>query len=106
MGRRLEFQEVLQSLIGIRPDGKKNVYFQPPSSVKMNYPCIVYSLSRISVKKANNKLYGFIKGYMVTVIDPDPDGILSDKVLALPMSSFDRHFTMNNLNHDVYNVYY
>ena len=43
---------------------------------------------------------------MVTVIDPDPDGILSDKVLALPMSSFDRHFTMNNLNHDVYNVYY
>ena len=62
MGRRLEFQEVLQSLIGIRPDGKKNVYFQPPSSVKMNYPCIVYSLSRISVKKANNKLYGFIKG--------------------------------------------
>jgi hypothetical protein len=72
----------------------------------MNYPCIVYALSQIATKKANNKLYGSSNGYMVTVIDPDPDSAIPAKVLALPNSSFDRHFTADNLNHDVYNVYH
>jgi len=37
MAPRLELQEVLESLLGSR-----NVYFQPPLNLKMNYPCIIY----------------------------------------------------------------
>jgi hypothetical protein len=101
MGQRLQLHQQLKSLLG-----SNNVYFQPPSTVKMNYPCIVYSRSRIDTKKANNQLYGSINGYSLTVIDPDPDSLIPAKVLALPMCSFDRHYTADNLNHDVFNVYY
>jgi hypothetical protein len=106
MGKRLDFQSVLQSIIGVRPDGGRNVYFQPPSTVKMNYPCIVYNLDRVNTKRANNQLYGFKNGYLVTVIDRDPDSEILEKILKLPMCSFQRHFTASDLNHNVYIIYY
>ena len=37
--RRLELHEILCTILGSR-----NVYFQPPESIKMNYPAIVYGL--------------------------------------------------------------
>ena len=27
--------------------GSSNVYFQPPTSIKMNYPCIIYKLDDV-----------------------------------------------------------
>jgi len=43
---------------------------------------------------------------MITVIDQDPDSIIPDKVAAMPLSLFNRFYTVDNLNHDVYNVYF
>jgi hypothetical protein len=43
---------------------------------------------------------------MITVIDPDPDSEIPSKVAALPMSLFNRFYTADDLNHDVYNVYF
>ena len=106
MSKREDFQAVLQDLIGVRSDGKPNVYFQPPSTVTMNYPCIIYSRNRIDTKHANNELYKYLSGYAVTVIDPDPYSDILEKILRLPYCRFDRHFTAENLNHDVYNIYY
>lgn len=106
MNKREDFQTVLQDLIGVRQDGRANVYFQPPSTVKMNYPCIVYSRNRVDANHANNKLYNHTKSYAVTVIDPDPDSEIPEKLLSLPYCRFDRHFTADNLNHDVFNIYY
>ena len=106
MSKREELQTILQNLIGVRSDGKANVYFQPPSTVKMNYPCIVYSRNRIDTRHANNELYKYSSGYVVTVIDPDPDSEILEKLLRLPYCRFDRHFTAENLNHDVYSIYY
>lgn len=40
------------------------------------------------------------------VIDKNPDSIIADKVESLKMCSFDRHYTADNLNHFVYNLYY
>jgi hypothetical protein len=42
----------------------------------------------------------------VTVIDQDPDSEIPDKVAQLPMTTFDRWFAANNLNHDVFDVYF
>ena len=40
MGTRLELQNKLEELLGSR-----HVYFQPPESVKMEYPAIKYSMT-------------------------------------------------------------
>lgn len=101
MSRRLELQSMLENLIGSR-----NVYFQPPSSVQMTYPCIVYERSYIDTMFANNNPYCFHDRYQVTVIDPDPDSEIPKRIAALSKCSFDRHFTADNLNHDVFNLYF
>ena len=102
MGRRLELQSLLESLL---PAGKR-AYFQPPTNVQMQYPCIVYSRDNRDTDYADNVPYKHKKRYSVTVIDWDPDSDIPDKVAELPMSSFSRHFTADNLNHDVYTLYF
>lgn len=101
MGTRIELHEILCNILGSR-----NVYFQPPESVKMQYPCIVYKRSAVNTRFADNEIYMRKKRYTVTVIDKNPDGEIPDKVASIPMCAFDRHFTSDNLNHDVFSIYY
>jgi hypothetical protein len=106
MGQRLELHSILQSIIGVRSDGKANVYFQPPATVNLNYPCIMYRLNDIDTSFANDNPYVFDKKYQITVIDPDPDSLIPDKISRLSKCVFDRHFTADNLNHYVFNIYF
>lgn len=106
MSRRLELHDILIDIVGTRDQAESRVYFQPPATVKMRYPCIVYQRSIISTRHANDKLYNHTTGWMVTVIDPNPDSLIPERVLNLPTSRFDRHYTADNLNHDVFNIYY
>lgn len=99
MDRRLQLQALLESFCD-------NVYFQPPPDAQMQYPCIRYRRDDADTKFADNKPYGRKKRYQVTVIDPDPDSPIPDQIATLPLCSFDRFFTADNLNHDVYNVYF
>lgn len=101
MDSRLELHEILCDVLGSR-----HVYFQPPSSVKMVYPAIVYSRNSIGNDFANDLVYKQSLGYTVTVIDEDPDSNVVEKISRLPMCRFDRHFTSDNLNHDVFTIYY
>ena len=98
---RLELDDILREIVG---SGK--VYFDPPESVKMSYPCIVYERTDADTKYADNRPYHYTKAYQVTVIDRDPDSNLPDKVAQLPLCRFARHFTADNLNHDVFIIYY
>lgn len=99
MDRRLLFHEVLCEVLGSR-----NVYFQPPESVKMNYPAIVYSRNGIKNTYANNGVYLSQMEYSVSVITKDPDSPIVGKVALLPTSKFNRHYEKDNLNHDVYTI--
>lgn len=101
MGTRLQLQTLLEAQLGSR-----NVYFQPPPSVKMKYPCIVYSLSDIDTKFADNIPYSNKRRYQLTAIDPNPDSVIPDKLALLPMCVFDRSYTADNLNHYVFNIYF
>ena len=102
MASRLELHEELVGLLGSR-----NIYFQPPESIKLNYPCIVYSISGISKRNANNKMYNNAIEYEVIVIDKDPDSEIPMKILAhFPMCRFDRSYTSDNLNHSALTLYY
>lgn len=101
MNRRLELHEVLCDILGSR-----NVYYQPPESVKMKYPAIRYSRSDVENNFANNKVYMQSHEYEVIVIDRNPDSDIVDKVSSLPRCRFNRHYTADNLNHDVFTLYY
>ena len=101
MSRRIKLHYILVDILD-----SNYVYFQPPESIKMNYPCIIYSRSRIDAKYANNKLYLGRDRYQIITVDKNPDNTLSEEILKLPLSSFDRQYTKDNLNHDVCTLYF
>lgn len=101
LGRRTEFHNVLTNILG-----SPLVYFQPPPSLTMEYPCIVYERDNQSVQRADNIGYSWKQRYQVTYIDRNPDGDPIDLLTELPLSAFSRHFVTSGLNHDVFSIYY
>lgn len=101
MDRRLSFQTLLESLLG-----SGNVYFQPPDNLQMSYPAIVYNLSNVDVKRADNSVYAHRAGYDVKYISRSPVGDIKTQLLKLPMSSFVREYVVSGLNHTVYRIYF
>lgn len=101
MASRLSLQTMLETILGSR-----NVYFQPPASVQMKYPAIVYSLANIDNAFANNKVYMQSTSYELTLIDKNPDNEFVKKISTLPCCRFDRHFRSDNLNHYVFTITY
>lgn len=101
MRTRLQLQTDLEEVSGI-----SNVYYQPPESFKLLYPCIVYELGGENVVYANNYLYVGKKRYTVTVIDKNPESLIPDRIRRMKLCSFDRAFVSDNLNHFVFNIYY
>ena len=101
MSSRLELQTKLEELLGSR-----NVYYQSPESVKMEYPAIVYSKEKIDTKNANNSIYLKRVRYLLIVISKKPDDPVIDKLLEMPYCSYDRQYKSDNLNHDVLTLYY
>ena len=98
---RLNLQSLLEELLG-----SKNVYYQPPENLKMEYPCIRYSKSDINSIYGSNIKYIIHDGYDLVVISKKPDNPVINKILELPYSEFDRHYVSDNLNHDVIRLYY
>src|SRR5436189_4189710 len=99
MAPRLELQALLEDLLGSR-----NVYFQPPPSKDIQYPCIVYKRMDVNVDHADNLPYKHMKRYEVTVIDSNPDSDIPDKLSALSTCAYDRFFVADKLNHDVFSL--
>lgn len=101
MASRLELQAKLEELLG-----SNQVFYQPPASLQMSYPAIVYSLSDIETTKANNSTYLTRRKYDITVISKLPDNPVIQKLMELPYCSYDRPYKADNLNHDVLTLYY
>lgn len=107
MSRRLKLHNILCTILSCPVQGPKcRAYFQPPSSVKMKYPAIVYALNDIDNAFADNMVYLSVRKYSVTVIDSDPDSSLVGKVASMSTSKFNRHYTKDNLNHDVFEIFF
>lgn len=99
MGTRLALQTLLEATLGSR-----NVYFQPPPSFKMVYPCIRYERSSATTRFADDGPYFLEKKYKVTLIDKNPDSLILDKIALLKKCYFDRHYVAEGLNHDVFTI--
>lgn len=101
MGSRLELQNLLESILGSR-----NVYYQPPESIKIKYPAIIYSRNNIDNNFADDIVYMQNHIYQIIVIDANPDSEIVNKISKLPMCRYNRHYTSDNLNHDVFILNY
>ena len=101
MASRADLQTKLEEVLG-----SDNVYFQPPPSVKMQYPAIVFERAGIDNTFANDAVYSQAFPYTVTVIDRYPDSEIVKRISRLPMCRWNRHFKSDNLNHDVFTLYY
>lgn len=101
MGQRLDLQGLLVEILG-----SDRVYFQPPTNAQIEYPCIIYKRNSIDPRWANGKPYNLEYSYSVTVIDRDPDSEIPGKIAALPKCNFDRFFTADNLNHNVFTLFF
>lgn len=100
MDRRLELHSALLPFC-------PNVYFQPPSSVKMVYPCIVYA------KVSKLKLYGSDvahvtkQEYRLTIMDTNPDSTIPEQIEdAFEYCNEYQRMTVSNLNHIFLSLYY
>ncbi len=101
MKSRLELQTLLEELLGSR-----NVYFQPPETVKMKYPCIVYNLDDKFSRYADDGTYVLYNRYEITYMTKDPDDTKQDDIASLKKCRFNRFFVSENINHYVYNIYF
>ena len=101
MADRLELQSLLEEMLDSR-----NVYYMPPESIKMQYDAIRYAKQDIRKVHANNGAYSMKDMYELTVIAKLPDHPVIKKLLALPYCSYNRHYTADNLHHDVLTIYY
>lgn len=102
MADRLKLHDELCTILGSR-----NVYFQPPESVRMQYDAIRYALSGKDIKRADNRLYLSTNEYEGVVITRDPDTTIPDHILShFEMCSFGRPYTSDNLNHYPFTLYY
>ena len=101
MDKRIELHNFLLDLIS--PNA---VYYQPPSTKSLEYPCIIYEMTNISSEYADSIKYKKHKVYTLTVIDRNPDSEIPAKLLDLEYCEFDRRFTNDNLNHYVFTLFY
>lgn len=105
MASRIELHEELCTVLESR-----NVYFQTPETVKMQYDpngAIRYKLGGKNLKRADNKIYISANQYEGVLITRDPDTTIPDKLLAhFEMCSFGRPYTADKLNHYPFTIYY
>jgi hypothetical protein len=72
----------------------------------MQYPCFVYQRDSARTDFAGNKPYRYTQRYQLTLISRDPADKTLAKVVALPLCTYNRFFVADNLNHDVFELYF
>lgn len=102
MARRLQLHEKLCEILGTR-----NVYFQPPESLKLQYDAIVYNIADRNDIRADEMQYRNYTGYDVLFISRDPDSIIPITILnSFLYCRHSRSYSADNLHHDMFRIYY
>ena len=101
MASRQELQSKFEELLGSR-----NVYYQPPTNLKMEYDAIRYSLSTRKEQYANDTKYLKTKCYEGVVISRKPDPEVVESISDLPYTSFGNPYVVDNFYHYPFIIYY
>ena len=83
-----------------------NVYFQPPTGYKLKYPCIVYDLEKANVRYADNAPYAIYDQYLIKYMTRDPDDLTRNQIILLELCSPDRPYTVDNIYHHPFRIYW
>ena len=97
-----QMRPVLQTMleeIQIAANETPHVYFEPPESVKMSYPCFVYHFTDLNKVNADDGTYLVSEEYSVRYISKKPDPQIPKALMMLSRVSFDGHYVVDNLHH-------
>ena len=94
---RLELNQKLCDILGSR-----NVYYDPPESIKIKYPAIVYTINGIDDTYSAEGKYLQSVSYLVTVIDKNADSQTAEKISKELGFKYYRHYVSDNLHHYVF----
>ena len=87
--------------------GNENVYFNPPETIRMKYPAIVYDLYRLNQRFADDKSYRSLPCYSVTIIDRQSDlDWIRNMLNEFEYCALDRVYHADNLVHYSFILYY
>ena len=98
---RQELSDLLKAAMSSCGEAPK-LYFQPPESVKLVYPCIIYHLRTLTSDYANDAPYRLTTGFDITYITRSPTSKVPTKLAKLPCVGFDRYYVSDNLHHYAY----
>lgn len=99
---RIDLHNILLEIM----QGNK-VYYQPPESLKMQYPAIVYFLDDIDTKNADNSHYNKTNKYKLILIDRNPDSEFIAPISELPFCKLATSpYQSDGLNHFVFSIYF
>lgn len=104
LDRRLILDEKIRRILG-----STNVYFEPPASLVMKYPCVRYRLARTDIRFASNKPYLGKNRYEVILIYEDADDDLPERFIFNEegiLFNQERCYTADNLHHVVLITYF
>ena len=101
MDKRMLLQSELERLVG------PNVYFQPPATVQLKYPCVIYNLSSGNSIYADNSVYTYTNRFELIFIYRKQNMEIVETVLrTFTMCTVSRVYIADNLYHYVFNLYY
>ena len=98
---RVELDRILRTTLG-----STNVYYDPPESFKLKYPCIVYSLAGHSETFADDNDYYGMKRYTLTYITQDADDPMADTLDKIRYCRLNRPYASDGLYHFAYDIYF
>lgn len=101
MAPRTQLQLLLEETLGT-----DKVYYDPPITVEIAYPCIIYSRDLSNIQHADNAPYRWTRRYQVKLITKTADDPTFEKLIQLPMCTHSRSFKAGQLNHDVFDLFY
>lgn len=96
---RIEFDSLLRSTLG-----STNVYYDPPESFKLKYPCIVYTDSGRIVLHADSGTYIKYRRYTINYLTKDADDPMVDTIEELPYCRMRTPYTAANVFHHPYDI--
>lgn len=81
------------------------VYFQPPENLRMDYPAVVFHLSRNKSVHASDGRFKDSQEYTVTLITEDPQPDVLDAILDIPYTTLESTYVSKGMNHFVFTTY-
>lgn len=81
------------------------LYFQPPESIKLEYPCLIYRLDNVFSKNADNVPYIVKNRYSLTLITKKVEEDMYYKLLSLESAKYERLFIADGLYHLIVTIH-